>query len=63
MTAQPLSQRVARAAGEGWGCFFTMMHLTLKRWLGRKWSLQVLVGLPWVSARPAHPREDIWHLG
>jgi len=46
MAAQPLSQRVARAAGEGWGCLFIGMQLTLNGWLGRKWSLQVLVGLP-----------------
>jgi hypothetical protein len=45
MAAQPLTQRVARAAGKGWGYFFARVHLTLKKWLVRKWSAQVLVGL------------------
>jgi len=36
IAAQPLPQRVARVAGEGWGCLFTGMHLALNGWLGRK---------------------------
>jgi hypothetical protein len=35
----------------------------LKRWMRRKWSLQVLVGLSWASARSAPPRDDTWRLG
>jgi hypothetical protein len=45
MAVQPLIQRVAMAAGEGWGCLFTRVHLALKRWLMRKLSAQVLVGM------------------
>jgi len=30
MAAQPLTQRVVRAAGEGWSCLFAGMHLALK---------------------------------
>ena len=45
MTVQPLIQRVVMAAGEGWGCLFTGVHLALKRWLRRKLSVQVLVGM------------------
>jgi len=36
MAAQPLTQRVARAAREGWGCLFIGVHLALEGWLGRK---------------------------
>jgi len=39
MTAQPLPQRVARAAEEGWSYLFTGMHLALKGWMRRKLSL------------------------
>ena len=63
MAAKPLPQRVTRATGEGWSCCFTMMHLALKEWLRRKWSLRVLAGLPWASARLTPPREDTWRLG
>ena len=63
MVAQSLPQRVARAAGEGWCCLFTGMPLALKGWMRRKLSLQVLVGLPWASARSAPPRDDTWQLG
>jgi len=37
MAAQPLSQRVARATGEGWGCLFMRVHLTLKRCQHKFW--------------------------
>jgi len=46
-----LTQRVVRAAGEGWGCLFAGVHLVLKGWLGRKWSAQVLVGLQAMGSR------------
>jgi hypothetical protein len=36
MAAQPLTQRVAIAAGEGCGSLFAGVHLALKGWLGRK---------------------------
>jgi len=58
MAAQPLLERVARATMEGWCCLFTGMHFTLNALLRRKWSLQVLVGLPWVSTRPEPSRDD-----
>jgi hypothetical protein len=45
MAVQPLIQRVAMTVGEGWGCLFTEVHLALKRWLRRKLSIQVLVGM------------------
>ena len=50
--AQPLPQKVARATKEGLTCLFTRMHLALKGWMRIKWSAQVLVGLPWVTANP-----------
>jgi hypothetical protein len=45
MAAQPLTQRVAMALGEGWGCLFAEVHLALKGRLERKLSAQVLEGL------------------
>jgi len=45
MTKLPLPHRFARTAGEGWGCLLTGIYLALKGWLGRKWSVPVLVGL------------------
>jgi len=36
MVELPLPQRVEKTAGGGWGCFFTMMYMALKGWLGRK---------------------------
>jgi len=44
MTAQLLTQKVARAAGVGWGCLLVEVHLALKGWLKRKWSVQVGFG-------------------
>jgi len=44
MAKLPLPQRVAKTVG-GWGCLFIGMHLALKGWLGRKWSIPILVGL------------------
>jgi len=58
-----LPQRVERVAREGWGWLFSGMHLALNKWVGRKWLLQVLVGLPWALVRPAPPCEDTWRLG
>jgi len=64
MADQPFSQRVARVAGEGWGCLFAGMHLALKEWLGRKRSAQVLVGLQALGCGHlamglAYPRREI----
>jgi hypothetical protein len=36
MTAQPLSQRVARATGEGWGCFFHYDAFDIEEMVGKK---------------------------
>jgi len=51
IAAQPLTQRVVRATGEGWGCLFAGVYWVLKGWLGRKWSAQVLVGLQAMGSR------------
>jgi len=61
--AQPLLQRVAKAAGEIWSCLFTGIYLALNGWVRRKWPLQVLVGLPSASTRSAPPRDNTWCLG
>jgi hypothetical protein len=65
MTELPLRQRVARTAGERWGCLFIGMHLALKGWLRRKQSVWILVGpqaadtwrwavMPWVLGSDLH---------
>ena len=60
MTELPLPQRVRKNAGGGCDCLFTVIHMALKGWFGRKWSAPVLVelqtpgvgaGKPWVPAR------------
>jgi len=59
-----LAIKSCKGSGEGVGLSFSLrLHLTLNGWLGRKWSLQVLVGLPRVFAKPAPPRENTWLIG
>jgi hypothetical protein len=59
-----LAIKSCKGSGEEVGLSFSLgLHLALNGWLGRKWSLQVLVGLPRVSAKPAPPCEDTWRIG
>jgi hypothetical protein len=76
MAELPLPQRVARTIGERQDCLFTGMHLALKGWLGRKWSILVLVdrrpwmrtlgagaGKPWVLSHTHVSCGDTWRWG
>jgi len=44
MAGRPLPQRVAKTTGRGWGYLFIGMYLALNGWLGRKWSVLILMG-------------------
>jgi len=50
MTELPFPQRVGKTTERGLSCLFTGIHVTLKGWLRRKWSVPVLVGFQTLGA-------------